>query len=370
MLSTDYCSGFRAVSLVFVLLFLGCGEAVDPGDDNNDTEPTPYHLLFSAGEDSSSLEIFTVSSESAEMQKHTNASDFSAYQPRWYPDGSAILYTTLANNSYSIIGQSLSSGETTPFFSAPEEPFYDNISQNNEMTYRIEDQINQRIENQLLNLTEQAGYQVNLPTSYVDPLFMTWSPNAENILWRTTRFTSASEDNQLVLTDRNGQVLQQELFNADVQELNVLDVEYLDDDNQLMLRIEEPDGERLYTRPTSGGDLTALTDSSGMYDIEWDWSSDEKWLAYSYRKDSSRYRMYLQNAEGDSLQQIQPESTSAHTPRWSPDDRQIAFVGANADSADLYLYDTEADSLSRLTDFNARYLFLEDWEPDQNTKRN
>jgi dipeptidyl aminopeptidase/acylaminoacyl peptidase len=98
-------------------------------------------------------------------------------------------------------------------------------------------------------------------------------------------------------------------------------------------------------------DALRFTDSSGA------WSWDAKRLAFVVFADGDNQMVVVDVENGDVQQRIAIEGIGAmQGPSWSPDGRYLVFSGSEGGITDLFLYDVEAETTTKLTnDKNADF---------------
>lgn len=137
--------------------------------------------------------------------------------------------------------------------------------------------------------------------------------------------------------------------------------------------IPSPDGKRIFFYGSLGrGELVrcdARTEQcipylSGLAATEVDYSRDAKWIAYVSYPDSSLWRSAVDGSQ--KLQLITPPLQGL-SPRWSPDDTQIAFdAGRPNEPTRVYVEAASGEGLRRLTNGECGRdgEFDPDWSPD------
>jgi serine/threonine protein kinase/Tol biopolymer transport system component len=137
--------------------------------------------------------------------------------------------------------------------------------------------------------------------------------------------------------------------------------------------VPSPDGKRLFAsgwQPRS--ELVRYDAKSGQFlpylggiSAEGlDLSRDGKWLAYAVYPDGTLYRA---NADGSERKQLTFPPLSAGLPRWSPDAKQIAFMGALPGKSErIYLMSSDGGTPQQVTNGNSGVVSESDpiWSPD------
>ncbi|MDH3270370.1 MAG: peptidase S9 [Gemmatimonadota bacterium] len=112
-------------------------------------------------------------------------------------------------------------------------------------------------------------------------------------------------------------------------------------------------------------DALRFIDSSGT------WSPDSRFFAYVVVAQGDNQLIVVSSENGAVQRRISFSDrdngpTAITNPAWSPDGRYMAFSGTRGGISDLYLYDLEADALTRLTD--DKFADLQpSWSPDGST---
>ncbi|HVB38790.1 MAG TPA: hypothetical protein VND92_09645, partial [Vicinamibacterales bacterium] len=117
-------------------------------------------------------------------------------------------------------------------------------------------------------------------------------------------------------------------------------------------------------RPLTVDDMFAI---KGVSDPQL--SPDGHWVAYDVRtmdekKDRSDVDIYMTNVENGTSVRLTSSDKPETTPRWSPDDRYIAFLSARGgDHTQVWLLDRRGGDAVQLTHFKADVSSLA-WSPD------
>jgi Tol biopolymer transport system component len=101
--------------------------------------------------------------------------------------------------------------------------------------------------------------------------------------------------------------------------------------------------------------------------ISADWltfSRDQEWIAYTTYPDGVLWRSQL---DGSQRLQLSFSPVKAVLPRWSPDGKQIAFVGVTGKNWTIYLVSAEGGSPVRLVPDDNLQETDPDWSPDGNS---
>lgn len=117
----------------------------------------------------------------------------------------------------------------------------------------------------------------------------------------------------------------------------------------------------IYTMNPLGGDRTRLS-SLAQYNFDPRWSPDGQWLAYVSTNDYVTFQLMLTHIPTRTTTRLVTRNGTAIRPAWSPDSRQIAFMGMQP-RADLYTVDiTQGETRLQLSTGDSS----EDpaWSPD------
>ncbi len=79
------------------------------------------------------------------------------------------------------------------------------------------------------------------------------------------------------------------------------------------------------------------------------WAPDNKRLAFVTKSDGDNEIRIVDIADKELIRTIQPDLQSINSPDWSPGSERLLFCGLDKDRTDIFMYDFEQDSLSRLT---------------------
>lgn len=133
----------------------------------------------------------------------------------------------------------------------------------------------------------------------------------------------------------------------------------LDDAERIAFLVDN----RIYVTSRDGGPATIHTtlpfDPSFHQSLAW--SPDRSHIAL----DESYYDLFDVHSE-ETVQLI--EGIDSETPVWSPDGSQLAFIGTTTrnglDFDNLYLVNADGSNLTRLTDYDWRFIYTPTWSPD------
>lgn len=189
--------------------------------------------------------------------------------------------------------------------------------------------------------------QITLKTSEVQTLFKnlsklsggSWTDTGEELI-----ITKSLEGNSdLFKVDMKGNVVEQMTFRNST-EANPR----LSPDGKRLVFVSNRSGSvQIYQRILDSGEMFRMT-FEGSYNYEPNWSNDGAYIVFSGLKDS-RYQIFLMDKEGDFVQQITRGNISCEQPVWSPNGRQILFVSKVGYDQKLFIVRADGTFQRRLT---------------------
>ena len=106
----------------------------------------------------------------------------------------------------------------------------------------------------------------------------------------------------------------------------------------------------VYVLPVDAGPSTVPTRLTATSFPEADpvWSPDSRRIAFSSNRDGT-WRIYLMDADGTDVTQLNAGVGNALDPAWSPDGTSIAFVSTRSGNFDIWVVNVNGSGLKRLT---------------------
>ncbi len=134
-------------------------------------------------------------------------------------------------------------------------------------------------------------------------------------------------------------------------------------DRQWVAYISVPD-QALWRSRVDGSDRLQLTNTSVMWAALPRWSPDGKQIVFMGRKINTSWRAYLVPANGGALQDLIPGTDAGFDPSWSPDGDSIVLSLHNAGmtARGISILDLKTEKVSDLP--GAENLFSPRWSPD------
>lgn len=169
-------------------------------------------------------------------------------------------------------------------------------------------------EKQAYRLTESAARDENIR----------WSPDSKSLLFVSDR--NGGRDVYLVRSADEDEPRLARSLHLETQRLT-------DDDRDDWGPVLSPDGERIAYLQGTGALIVMDADGSGKRrlidgwaDLEFRWSPDSRWIAYSQEDDDFNTEIWVVSADGkDGPHNISQHPDDDYAPRWSPDGRMLAF---------------------------------------------
>jgi len=215
---------------------------------------------------------------------------------------------------------------------------------------------------ELYLLDSDTGESTQLTDNRTDDFAPRWSPDGDRVVYLSER----SEGLEINLVDRKGDSVTRLTHRAAGTQ-----PPWWSPNGDRLAFIGERDGNpEIYLTSTDGSLLTRVISNSGDNRLG-GWSPDGEWLLFFGSGNEAEKGLWLRNPDGVNLVRITTEEGSDSV--WSPDSRDIAFVGRDLGNADIYVVSRsrtgtwQADTdLSRLTDHNNNDISPV-WSPDGKT---
>ncbi len=233
--------------------------------------------------------------------------------PRWKPDGSSIIFTTLGRKGSHLRMLSFASGEIFTLFK---------------------------------NLSKTSGGS--------------WAGSGKELV--ITKSKQGNSD--LFKIDLKGNIIQQ-MTKRSTTETNPR----LSPDGGRLLFVSNRSGSiQIYQRILDTGDTFRMT-YEGPMNYEPNWSNDGAYIVFSGLKDNFR-QIFLMDRDGDFVQQVTSGNSSSEQPVWSPSGRQILYVSKSNFEQKLYIIRADGTYKRRLTktgpgisEFNPTWSARYRWKP-------
>jgi Tol biopolymer transport system component/pimeloyl-ACP methyl ester carboxylesterase len=118
----------------------------------------------------------------------------------------------------------------------------------------------------------------------------------------------------------------------------------------------------IYVFDVAGGDLTRLTNASGVWDSEPSWSPDGTRIAFTriYPDQDDREEVWVMNADGSDPQWIGVEGFAA---KWSPDGSRFIYTSHRSGNYEIYTSNIDGTDEQQVTSTSANEAFPT-WSPD------
>lgn len=132
-------------------------------------------------------------------------------------------------------------------------------------------------------------------------------------------------------------------------------------------RESPPQLSQLYIMNPDGSAQTRLTNSPDLNAGSIAWSPDGSQFVYSLGEPgdngSGQSDLYIANADGSNSMQLTSAPGEEYSPAWSPDSKQIAYVGRVEGNPEIFVLPAEGGEATRLTTSQGEEWGL-DWSPD------
>ena len=214
--------------------------------------------------------------------------------PRWSPDASSLLFTSLTGKGSLI------------------------------MSYRISDRT---IKPLFKDLGKLSGG--------------TWGQNGREIILTLTK---AGNPDLFLLKLKSGKA--KRLTFRSSSESNP---RWSPDGRRLLFVSNRSGTVQIYQRILRTGEIFRMT-YEGTYNVEPNWSNDGAYIVFSGMTEEKKYQIFIMDREGEFVQQLTFGSDSAEQPVWSPNGRQILYVSKVGYDQKLFLIRADGSLKRRLTE--------------------
>ncbi|MCP4751663.1 MAG: hypothetical protein GY866_12270 [Proteobacteria bacterium] len=219
--------------------------------------------------------------------------------PRWSPNASSVLFTSLGENGSRIKQLLLKTREVKTLFK---------------------------------NMGKLSGG--------------TWGPNGKELI-----ITLAEKGNSdLFKINMFGKVLEQLTFRSSSES----NPRWSPDGKRLLFVSNRSGSVQIYQRVLHSRETFRMTFEGG-YNVEPNWSNDGSYIVFSGRifsrkKNKTVPQVFLMDKEGEFVQQVTNEDFSAEQPVWAPNGRQILYVASVGFDQKLFIIRADGTFKRRLTD--------------------
>ena len=128
-----------------------------------------------------------------------------------------------------------------------------------------------------------------------------------------------------------------------------------------------PDKKQLLWKvPINGGEPVKLTDYTSQ---ESSFSPDGKWIGSYYADEAANKSGFgiLPAEGGGPIRHFDFPGFQYEWVRWTPDGRNLSFIGAPPDPSNIWLQSVEGGEPRKLTDFKTEYIYRHEWSRDGKT---
>ena len=118
-------------------------------------------------------------------------------------------------------------------------------------------------------------------------------------------------------------------------------------DGVLVFRSDRDGEPDLFTLDATTGDVTKLTDNSGLADLSPAWSPDGRRIAYVRRTGDGRPDLFVMTASGTGRQRLTHTPVPERDPSWSPDGTSIVYSARTSPRGPFRIFLAKADGSAR-----------------------
>ena len=213
--------------------------------------------------------------------------------PRWSPDASSILFTSLTGKGSQIKQLIISSLHVKILFS---------------------------------DLGKLSGG--------------TWSKSGKQIILTLTK----SGNPDLYLLQLNGGAAKRLTFRTSSES----NPRWSPDGSRLLFVSNRSGTVQIYQRILASGEIFRMT-FEGSYNVEPSWSNDGAHIVFSGITEEKKFHIFMMDREGEFVQQLTNGDVSAEQPVWSPNGRQILYVSKIGYDQKLFIIRADGSFKRRLT---------------------
>jgi TolB protein len=171
----------------------------------------------------------------------------------------------------------------------------------------------------------------------------TWSPDGSQVM-----FSSSMQGNpELYVTDQNGNRPKRLTFSGNGANTSPA---WNPKTGQSVAFVSDRGGvPQLYVMNADGTDTRKLDLPDMGYVIDPAWSPNGQLLAFSWRRPSGNYDLYIMDVASRSLREITRDSGRNERPSWAPDGRHIVFESTRGGSRQIWVMLADGSEARQLT---------------------
>ena len=169
----------------------------------------------------------------------------------------------------------------------------------------------------------------------------TWSKTGKHIILTLTK----SGNPDLYLLQLNNGFAKQLTFRSSSES----NPRWSPDGNRLLFVSNRSGTVQIYQRILDTGEIFRMT-FEGSYNVEPNWSNDGAHIVFTGLTEDKKYQIFIMDREGEFVQQLTYDDVSAEQPVWSPNGRQILYVSNVGYDQKLFLIRADGTLKRRLTE--------------------